>query len=275
VTATNLALNPEYPGTIVARSKDRTASIYEYKGDHVAAGASVYFTHIVELTDANQEDRQIVYNSFVWAKTNIERKQHEIAVYNLMAPDWMEPDNSTLINATITNNGLNDESNIEVNFMVDGAIVESITLSDILNGTSVPVSFVWTTPSTEGMYDIAIYAVPVSGENITINNHEAKSVYVIAPEGCITVAVLDSPGTDFVSYFYWDDLNDNWYEYGKYIIDINYTALDKEEITYEDIRSTGSRMGVYRQRDRCDQTIRAGRTWIDRKFRNFMQQCSK
>jgi subtilisin family serine protease/archaellum component FlaF (FlaF/FlaG flagellin family) len=240
MTAANLALNPDYPGTAVARSKDRVANIYEYRGDHAAAGASVYFTHIVELTDANQEDRQITYNSFVWAKTNIERKPHEIAVYNLEAPDWIEPDNFTLINATITNNGLNDESNIEVNFMVDGAIVENTTIPSLSSGTGIPVSFEWTAPSTEGMYDIAIYAVPVSGENITVNNHETRDVYVIAPEGCITVAVLDSPGTDFVDYFYWDDLSNNWYEYGKYIININYTVLNKEEITYDDIRSTGA-----------------------------------
>lgn len=45
-------------------------------------------------------------------EANIERKPHEIAVYNLETPDWVEPDNSTLINATITNNGLNDESNV-------------------------------------------------------------------------------------------------------------------------------------------------------------------
>ena len=240
MTAANLALNPDYPGTIVARSKDRVANIYEYRGDHVAAGASVYFTHLVELTDANQEDRQIVYNSFVWTKTNIERKPHEIAVYNLEAPDWIEPDNSTLINATITNNGLNDESDIEVNFMVGGAIVLNTTIPSLLNGTGIPVSFEWTTPSVEGIYDIAIYAVPVSGENITVNNHETRDVYVIAPEGRITVAVLDSPGTDFADYFYWDDLIDNWYKYGKYIIDINYIALDREEITYDDIKSTGA-----------------------------------
>jgi serine protease AprX len=240
MTVADMVLNPDYPGTVVARSKDHTASIYEYRGDHVAAGASVYFTHLVELSDANQEDRRTVYNSFVWAKTNIERMPHEIAVYNLEAPDWIEPDSSTLINATIKNNGLNDESNIEVNFMVDGAIVESATISDLSSCASIPVSFEWTTPSTEGVYDVVVHATPVSGENITVNNHEAKSVYILEPAGCITVAVLDSPGTDLVSYFYWDDLSNNWYEYGKYIIDINYTALDKEEITYDDIRSTGA-----------------------------------
>ncbi|HDN66138.1 MAG TPA: hypothetical protein ENF23_07640, partial [Methanosarcinales archaeon] len=240
MTVANLALDPGYPGTVIARSKDGTASIYVYGGDHVAAGASVYFTHVVELSDANHEDRQIVYNSFEWAKTNVERKPHEIAVYNLEAPDWIEPDSSTLINATIKNNGLNDESNIEVNFVVDGAVVESTTVSSLPSGASIPVCFEWATPSIEEVYDIAVYATAVSGENITVNNHEAMSVYVVEPAGCITVAVLDSPGTDFVSYFYWDDLSNNWYEYGKYIVDINYTALDKEEITYDDIRSTGA-----------------------------------
>jgi serine protease AprX len=239
-TVANLALSPEYPGTVVARSKDHTASIYEYRGDHVAAGASVYFTHIVELSDANKEDRQIVYNSFVWAKTNIERKPHEIAVYTLEAPDWIEPDSFALINATIKNNGLNGESNIEVNFMVDGAIVESATIASLPSGASIPVSFEWATPPTERVHDVAVHAAPVSGEHITVNNHETRSVYVVALAGYITVAVLDSPGTDFASDFYWDDLSDNWYEYGKYIIDINYTALDKEDITYDDIRSTGA-----------------------------------
>ena len=241
MTVANLALNPEYPGTVVARSKDRTASIYEYRGDHVAAGASVYFTHIVELSDANQEDRQIVYNSFVWAKTNIERKPHEIAVYNLEAPDWIEPDSSTRINATIKNNGLNDESNIEVNFMVDGAIVESIAIPNLASGASIPVSFEWTAPSTKGMYDIAIYAVPVSGETITINNAKNKSVRVITPAGCLKAVVLDSYGTDEASITgFWDDIGDGWHIYGDYVIDIDYTTLNIEDITHPEISDTGA-----------------------------------
>jgi subtilisin family serine protease len=241
LTVANLDLNPEHPGTVVARSIDRTASIYEYRGDHVAAGASVYFTHVVELSGANQEDRRIVYNSFVWAKTNIERKPHEIAVYNLEAPDWIGLDNSTLINATIKNNGLNDESNIEVNFMVDGAIVESATILNLSSGASIPMSFEWTAPSTRGMYDIAIYAVPVSEEDITANNAKNKSVRVITPAGYLKAVVLDSYGTDEASITgFWDDIGDGWYIYGDYVIDIDYTTLNIEDITYPEISDTGA-----------------------------------
>jgi archaellum component FlaF (FlaF/FlaG flagellin family) len=242
-TTTDLALNPEYPGLIVAKSKDRMANIYEYNGDYVAAGASVYFTHGPELSGfgAEEQDRQIVYNSFVWTKTNIERKPHEIAVYNLEAPDWMEPDSTTLINATIRNNGLNDESNIAVNFMVDGTIVASTAIPDLSSEASIQVSFEWTTPSVEEMYDIAIYVVPVSGEAITVNNAKNKSVRVITPAGCLKAVVLDSYGTDdgYITGF-WDDLGDGWYIYGDYILDINYTTLNIENITYPEIADTGA-----------------------------------
>ncbi len=207
------------------------------------AGASVYFTHGPELSGfgAEEQDRQIVYNSFVWTKTNIERKPHEIAVYNFEAPGWMDPDSSTQINATIRNNGLNDESNIKVNFMVDGAIVESATVSSLPSGASILMSFEWTAPSTKGMYDIAIHSVPVSGEDSTVNNAKNKSMCVITPVGHLKAVVLDSYGADERAITrFWDDLGDGWYIYGDYVIDIDYTTLNIEKITYQEISDTGA-----------------------------------
>jgi parallel beta-helix repeat protein len=106
--------------------------------------------------------------------------EHDIAVTSIDAPNYAEPNSTIFINSTISNVGLNNESNIIVDFLVDGVNQSNTTIPFLESGISTIVSFPWTTPNVTGIYNITIYAEPVSGENITWNNQLSKAISVIA-----------------------------------------------------------------------------------------------
>jgi hypothetical protein len=165
--------------------------------------------------------------------------EHEISVQDMEAPDWLQPLETSMINATICDYGLNNETNVSVDFMVDGVVVDNQTIPFLANGTSVQVSFNWAAPTLERAYNITIYAEPVPGENITINNARTKTIQVVEIAGHIKAVVLDSYGTDF-NISTWEKLNSKWYQYGDTLIHIDYTTLNINDITYSDIAATNA-----------------------------------
>ena len=107
--------------------------------------------------------------------------EHEIAVTNLDVLTYIPYNVTTYVKATIINGGINDESNIVVNFTVNGTIINSTTIPTLNAGQSQLVSFAWN-PAI-GVYLVGIEAQPVPGENITSNNALYKTVHVIpAPD---------------------------------------------------------------------------------------------
>ncbi|MBA3044357.1 hypothetical protein FP804_04400, partial [archaeon] len=94
---------------------------------------------------------------------------HDIVVTNVVSPSPTEVMKSTYVNATIENLGLNDETNISINLLINGVIENSSIISFIGNGNTTYVNFSWT-PTTIGNYTVGIYAVPFDSENITTNN---------------------------------------------------------------------------------------------------------
>jgi len=101
---------------------------------------------------------------------------HDLAVA-LDAPSGLEPGGSSLLDATVTNEGMNNETDVELFLLVDGAVVDSATIPELLTDSSYTLNYLWT-PTVEGSYNITVYASPVSGENITTNNVVSKIVDV-------------------------------------------------------------------------------------------------
>ena len=166
--------------------------------------------------------------------------EHEVSVQSFEAPDWLLPGGSTVVNATVGNYGTNDETSVAVRFIVDNETVDAATIPFLANGTSAVVSFDWTAPSAEKAYNLTVYAEPVAGEEATQDNTRTKTVQVKEIEGYVKAVVLDSYGTDYPDYCIWSELSEAWYRYGHYVITIDYTSLNKEDITYEDIKSTNA-----------------------------------
>jgi thermitase len=117
------------------------------------------------------------------------RYEHELTVF-LEAPQHLQPGETSLLNATVYNVGLNNETNVELQLLINDTIVNNATIPELLSDSSYTLSYLWT-PTIEGIYNVTAYAPPVPGENITTNNFASKNVPV-----------------RFVKYVLWDDVHD-------------------------------------------------------------------
>jgi len=61
--------------------------------------------------------------------------------------------------------------------MINGTVVNNITIPELVNGTSYMIDHS-RTPTVEGIYNVTAYAPSVPGENVTANNIVSKMVYV-------------------------------------------------------------------------------------------------
>lgn len=104
------------------------------------------------------------------------RYEHELIVF-LETPQRLQPGETSLLNATVYNIGLNNETNVELQLLINGTIFNNETIPELVNGTSYTINYSWT-PTVEAVYNITAYAPPVPGENVTANNWYTKFVKV-------------------------------------------------------------------------------------------------
>jgi thermitase len=174
---------------------------------------------------------QLLYNAITWSR--YQKPEHELAV-SLESPKYLQPSESVLLNATVFNNGLNSETDVELYLSIDDTVVNSTTIAELLTDSSCTINYLWT-PTVEATYNVTAYAPPVPSEETTVNNQESKFVGVFE---MVIAVVLDSWGTDYGYNAFWDYLNTNWANYGTMRIIIDYTSLNKEDITLADIEAT-------------------------------------
>ena len=93
---------------------------------------------------------------------------------------YCEPGEQMVINATVFNFGASSQSNVTSQTLANGTIVDSKRTDFLLSGKSEIVRFSWT-PRIEGMYNLTVYVVPASDENITHNNAVTIDVIVRVP----------------------------------------------------------------------------------------------
>jgi thermitase len=113
------------------------------------------------------------------AKNAVEQtpSSHDLFMFDLKAPKYVQPGDIALLNATVLNFGASAEHNVTVQLLVDGNLTDSKTVSYFANLTSTTVSLSWN-PSTEGTYNITLYIVPVPGETNIKNNLVTKMIPV-------------------------------------------------------------------------------------------------
>ncbi|CAD7767005.1 MAG: Subtilase family protein [Candidatus Argoarchaeum ethanivorans] len=196
-------------------------------------------------------------------------QDHDIKVSNLQTPDYVKPNDTALVNATVCNIGMNNETNITVELIVNGTVLNSTTIPFIENGTNTLVYFTWSAPSIEGMCNLTVYAVPVQGENITINNQKTKRVSVTSAKPIALFKDRDSwgyasneevllkyglPYTVFTS----SDMGDvNLSEYGKIVIASQqsysfYFKIEQNRPWFEAYISNGSVFELHGAEWGCD-----------------------
>jgi len=140
--------------------------------------------------------------------------EHDLGV-TLEAPLRLKPGETTMLKATVYNLGLSNESNIEIQILINSTVFANAVIN-LNNCTCFTLSCYWT-PTIEGIYNITAYAPPVTDENVTINNVASRIVNVRSIDVALISAyseltaitpILDSMGIDYDIYN-----NNNMYLY--------------------------------------------------------------
>ncbi|KKK56197.1 hypothetical protein LCGC14_3066950, partial [marine sediment metagenome] len=93
---------------------------------------------------------------------------HDLSV-SLEVPTITEIYSTYTINATVSNAGINNESNVDMFLYLDGVQIDSITVLNLTVGASQTINYTWT-PDIFKTYNFTAYAPPVLNETIIINN---------------------------------------------------------------------------------------------------------
>lgn len=203
---------------------------------------ATYITNFVEK-NSSWIDSQLLYNAMVWV--GYQPGIHDIGVSNITVPRLVKPSPPVDVTATLTNLGTVVENNfargIDVFLTENGLVVDQTNVPSLEINESKNVTLTWDPPDLPlpGTYEICMKAWPVMWERNTSNNEACTNVEVIDPN-IVIVSILDSWGTDNPMLAPWDEIVTNWLTYGPQRILIDYTTLDKENITERDLINSGA-----------------------------------
>jgi 3-deoxy-D-arabino-heptulosonate 7-phosphate (DAHP) synthase len=142
------------------------------------------------------DNRILAINLIDWL---VGRKyDHDIAVSSFQIPKHVQPSDNVTIDVDIRNIGLNNETNIEVNFTVDGILSDQKNISTMSPGQIDTLTFYWV-PTAERVYTVCIEVTPIPNENVTSNNKVCKSVDVAKIKASI---LIDQTHNCFSTSFY-------------------------------------------------------------------------
>ena len=119
--------------------------------------------------EKDTEDNTLISPSTV----TVLQYERELAV-SLEVPDFLMPGDSTLVNATVCNLGIN-ETGVKLFLLIDGTVVNSTIIPELVSGACYTINYFWT-PTLKARYNVTAYAPPVPGEAITVNNIATKLV---------------------------------------------------------------------------------------------------
>ena len=106
--------------------------------------------------------------------------QHDLAITMIM-PSTINTGTATSINATITNRGLNTESNITTQLLVNGDVFATQAITHLQNASSIEQNLPLNASSIPGTYNLTITVIPVPNETSLENNRITHIIQVISP----------------------------------------------------------------------------------------------
>jgi len=124
----------------------------------------------------NTDCQAMFKNMIHWMSVKLE---HDLAV-SLEVPAFLTPGASATLNATVRNRGLSNETNVELQLWINGTVVKSEVISELLIGSSYVLTYLWD-PVVEGAYNITAYAPPVENETFVANNVATRFTTVAGP----------------------------------------------------------------------------------------------
>ncbi len=159
---------------------------------------------------------------------------HEVLVLGWTKPPYVEPNTTGIISARIFNYGRTDEANVTVELWANETRIDSTNITLLTSGATVVVNNTWH-PTMLGRYNITVYVVPIKNETNVLNNRIQGFTWV----GFAIKAFVLASGSG-ASAETWDTLNEKWQIFGDRLVYIDYTTLDRANLTYADISATGA-----------------------------------
>ncbi|MEM3699759.1 MAG: PKD domain-containing protein [Candidatus Bathyarchaeia archaeon] len=114
----------------------------------------------------------------------IESVEHELIVNWITPPQDLNLRESTIIKVSVTNSGLENESDVQLSLSINDSIVASKTFPLLIAGSMGTLEYEWT-PAVEGQYNVTAYSLPVVNETDTANNVVSKIVQVCRVVVCV------------------------------------------------------------------------------------------
>lgn len=158
--------------------------IVRLEGNIMLAVSVQLFGKVIGFADENSlwdlgigvsDNFRLANNMIEWLATPVQY-EHEISV-RLESPAYLMHNSSVLLNATVYNRGLNNETNVELSILINGSIVDSVTIPELLVGVTYTLSYQWA-PIIDGIYNVTAYSSPIPNENSTVNNVVSRMVRV-------------------------------------------------------------------------------------------------
>jgi thermitase len=214
--------------------------IIRYEGDIMLTVSVQSFVKVIGFADENSlwdlgigavDNLQLANNMIEWLATPA-RYEHEISV-ELESPTYLVHNGSVLLNATVYNLGLNNETNVQLLILINGSVADSVTIPELLVGSNCALSYQWA-PKIDGTYNLTAYSPPILGEDNTVNNVVSKTVRV----GYADVALISVFPSVTKVYVGWivsitviAENQGNFTETFSVIVYANATAIDIQTVT--------------------------------------------
>jgi hypothetical protein len=81
------------------------------------------------------------------------------------------------LNATVTNQGSSNESNVELVLLINSTVADSKTITFLKSYDSYTLSYLWV-PTVRGIYNVTAYTYPILGEALIENNQDTEFMTV-------------------------------------------------------------------------------------------------
>jgi parallel beta-helix repeat protein len=106
---------------------------------------------------------------------------HDVSITGWKQAHRLDPGHVDEFNVTVSNYGRSNETNVSVQFFINVTLIDTKTISSLEVGAFASLNFSWGT-TTEGIYNVTCYVVPVPGETVIENNvaHAKVAVRFVA-----------------------------------------------------------------------------------------------
>ncbi|MFX0208595.1 MAG: DUF4350 domain-containing protein, partial [Candidatus Hodarchaeota archaeon] len=134
-------------------------------------GQEPTFFNVYDGLTSSTDDLAILF-TYVQQDKNL----HDIGV-SLEAPSFLQSDEATIINATVSNHGSFEETNVELQLWVNNILETSYLYPTFPIEAVETLTYSWT-PTERGIYNVTAYVIPVLEETVIFNNYHEITVKV-------------------------------------------------------------------------------------------------